>query len=143
MKQKHRSQAIIKLLYIFVELSHIPYKVKIQHSLLRAGLDRYSSHLYRFFQLYMWIFIMLPPYYSLFNVDIYNRELWYLMSLSTIFKLYRSDQFFSGGGNQSTRGKPSICRKSPTNFITVVSSTPPLSGVRTPNVSGDRQWIHS
>ena len=39
----------------------------------------------------MWIFIMLPPYYSLFNVDIYNTELWYLTSLSTICKLYRSD----------------------------------------------------
>ena len=140
MKKTHRSQAIIKLLFM---LNFLIYKVKIQHSLLGAGLERYSCHLCRFFQLYMWIFIMLPPYYSLFNVDIYKRELWYLTSLSTIFKLYRSDQFFSGGGNQSTRGKPSICRKSPTNFITVVSSTPPLSGVRTPNVSGDRQWIHS
>ena len=37
---------------------------------------------------------MLPPYYLLFNVDIYNRELWYLTSLSTIFKLYRGGQFF-------------------------------------------------
>jgi hypothetical protein len=25
------------------------YKAKIQHSLLGAGLDRYSSHLYRFY----------------------------------------------------------------------------------------------
>ena len=95
------------------------YKAKIQHSLLGTGLDRYSSHLYRFFQLYMRIFIMLPPYYSLFNVDIYNRELWYLTSLSTIFKLYRGGQFFFDGGNRpSTRGKPSTCRKSPTNLIT-------------------------
>jgi hypothetical protein len=41
-----------------------------------------------------WKFTMLPPYYLLFNVDIYNRELWYLTSLSTIFKLYRGGQFF-------------------------------------------------
>ena len=37
---------------------------------------------------------MLPPYYLLFNVDIYNRELWYLTSLSTIFKLYPGGQAF-------------------------------------------------
>jgi hypothetical protein len=37
---------------------------------------------------------MLPPYYLLFNVDIYNRQLWYLTSLSTIFKLYRGGHFF-------------------------------------------------
>jgi hypothetical protein len=55
---------------------------------------RYSCHLCRFFQFYMWIFTMLPPYYLLFNVDIYNRELWYLTSLSTIFKLYRGGQFY-------------------------------------------------
>jgi hypothetical protein len=37
---------------------------------------------------------MLSPYYLLFNVNIYNRELWYLTSLSTIFKLYSGGQFF-------------------------------------------------
>ena len=78
-------------------LNFLIYKVKIQHSLLGAGLERYSCHLCRFFQLYMWIFTMLPPYYFLFNVDIYNRELWYLTSLSPIFKLYRGGQFFFYG----------------------------------------------
>jgi hypothetical protein len=43
---------------------------------------------------------MLPPYYLFYNVDIYNRELWYLTSLSTIFKLYRGGQLFFGGGNR-------------------------------------------
>jgi len=33
-------------------LNFLIYKVKIQHSLLGAGLDRYSCHLCRFFQLY-------------------------------------------------------------------------------------------
>ena len=33
------------------------------------------------------------------------------------FDLYRGGQFI-GGGNRSTRRKPSVCRKSLTNFIT-------------------------
>ena len=32
--------------------------------------------------------------------------LWYLMPLSTIFQLYCGNQFFIGGGNQSTWRKP-------------------------------------
>jgi hypothetical protein len=115
-KKKHRSHAIIKL---FISLlNFLIYKVKIQHSLLGAGLERYTCHLCRFFQHYMWIFTMLPPYYLLFNVDIYNRELWYLTSLSTIFMLYHGGQFIFGGGNRSTQGKPSTYRKSPKNVIT-------------------------
>ena len=43
-----------------------------------------------------------------------------------------------GGGNWSTRIKPSTCRKSLTNLShNVVSSTPRLCGIRTHNLSGD------
>jgi hypothetical protein len=76
----------------------------------------------------------------LFNVDIYNRELWYLTSLSTIFKLYPGGQAFfmeetgvPGENHQPTRSH----RK--TLSHNVVSSTPRLSGIRTPSVSSDRQ----
>ena len=56
-----------------------------------------------------------------------------LTPLSTIFQLYRAIGFI-GGGN---RRKPTTCRKSPTNFI-VVSSTSRLSGIRAHNASDDR-----
>jgi len=38
---------------------------------------------------------------------------------------------FFGGGNRSTGKKPH----------NVVSSTPPMSGIRTHNVSGDMHWM--
>ena len=83
---------------------------------------------------------MLPPYYLLFNVDIYNWELWHLTSLSTIFKLYRSDNFFLV---EETRLPGENHRPAGSHLQTlshiVVSSTPRLSGIRTPNVSGNRQ----
>ena len=48
--KKHRSHAVIKLLYIYLYVClSFSYKAKIQHSLLGARLDRYSSHLYRFY----------------------------------------------------------------------------------------------
>ena len=83
---------------------------------------------------------MLPPYYLLFNVDIYNRELWYLTSLSTIFKLYRGGQVFFGGGNgvPGENHQPTGSHRK-TLSHNVVSSTPRLSGIRTPSVSSDRQ----
>jgi hypothetical protein len=83
---------------------------------------------------------MLPPYYSLFNVDIYNRELWHLTSLSTIFKLYHSDNFFLVEETRLPREnhRPAGSHRQTLSHI-VVSSTPRLSGIRTPNVSGDRQ----
>ena len=83
---------------------------------------------------------MLPPYYWLFNVDIYNRELWYLTSLSTIFKLYRGGQFFFGGGNgvPGENHQPTGSHRK-TLSHNVVSSTPRPSGIRTPSVSSNRQ----
>jgi len=56
--------------------------------------------------------------------------LWCLMPLSTIFQLYRRSQFI-GGGNRRTRRKPPTCRKSLTNFITMLY-----------NISGDRHQLH-
>jgi len=40
-----------------------------------------------------------------------------LTPLSAMLQLYRGGQFI-GGGNRSTREKPTTCRKSLTNFIT-------------------------
>ena len=82
---------------------------------------------------------MLPPYYSLFNVDTYNRELWYLTSLSTIFKLYRSDNFFLVEETRLPREnhRPAGSHRQTLSHI-VVSSTLRLSGIRTPNVSGNK-----
>ena len=78
---------------------------------------------------------MLPPYYSLFNVDIYNRELWYLTSLSTIFKLYRSDNFFLVEETRlpGKNHRPVGSHRQTLSHI-VVSNTPRLSGIRTPNL---------
>ena len=45
--------------------------------------------------------------------------LWCLTPLSTIFLLYCSSQFI-GGGNRSAQRKPSICRKSLTNFYHIM-----------------------
>ena len=83
---------------------------------------------------------MLPPYYLLFNVDIYNRELWYLTSLSTIFKLYRGGQvfFMEETGVPGENHHPTGSHRK-TLSHNVVSSTPRLSGIRTPSVSSDRQ----
>jgi hypothetical protein len=84
---------------------------------------------------------MLPPYYLLFNVDIYNRELWYLTSLSTIFKLYRGGQFFflmEETGVPGENHQPTGSHRK-TLSHNVVSSTPRLSGIRTRSVSSDGQ----
>ena len=63
-----------------------------------------------------------------------------LTSLSTIFKLYRSDKFFL---TEETRvpgeNHRPVGSHQQTLSHNVVSSTPRLSGIRTPNVSGDRQ----
>ena len=61
---------------------------------------------------------------SILEVDSPNKfttfstsGLWCLMSLSTIFQLYRVAVRFIGGGNRSIRGKPLTCRKSLTNYL--------------------------
>ena len=46
--------------------------------------------------------------------------LWCLTPLSTLFFSYIVAVSFTGGGNRSTRRKPPICRKSLTNYITML-----------------------
>ena len=86
------------------------------------------------------MFTMLPPCYLLFNVDIYNRELWYLTSVSTIFKLYRGGQSFlvEETGVPGENHQPTGSHRK-TLSHNIVSSTSRLSGIRTPSVSINRQ----
>jgi len=65
--------------------------------------------------------------------------LWCLTPLSTIFQLYDSGQFNSGG-NQSTMRKQPTRRRllSQTLPHKVVSSNLAMNGIRTYNFSGDR-----
>jgi hypothetical protein len=57
-----------------------------------------------------------------------------LTSLSTIFQLYRGGQFT--GVHGETTNLSQVTDKLLSHYV--VSSTPRLSGIRTPNVSGDR-----
>ena len=52
---------------------------------------------------------------NLYNV-VYGLEFYYLMPLSTTFQLNRGVSVV-GGGNWSTRRKPTTCSKSLTNLI--------------------------
>ena len=53
-------------------------------------------------------------------------------TFNNISVIYRGGHFFFDGGNRTTQRKPKTCRKSLTNFITV------LIEIRTHNISGDR-----
>ena len=68
-------------------------------------------------------------WFMVFNATFNNISVIYIMVVS-----------FIDGGNRSTQRTSPTCRKSLTNLShNVVSSRPRLGGVRTHNISGDRQ----
>ena len=69
--------------------------------------------------------------------------LWCLMPLSTIFKLYCGSLFYWWRKLEYPREnhRPVASHWQTISHI-VVSSTPHLSGIRTPSISGDRHWLH-
>ena len=68
--------------------------------------------------------------------------LWWLMTFSTIYQLYRGGQFYCWRKPEyPVKTKPVVSHWQ-TLSRNVVSSTPRLRRIRTHNVSGDRHWLH-
>jgi hypothetical protein len=84
--------------------------------------------------------------FYLFNWEmmIFNRErvLWCLTPLSTIFQLYRGNQFYWWRKPEYPEKTTDLSHVTHKFYHNVVSSTPHQSGVQTHNVRGDRNSLH-
>ena len=102
-------------------------------------------------QLYMYM-ISCSTFILLWNVIIewislhtlFWFGLWFLTPLSTIFQLYCGGQFCCQWKKTGVSGENHWPAASHWQTLShnVISSTPPLSGIQTHNVSGDRHWLH-